>query len=329
MNNPLITINYFSNNRKEFSDIIFYFMNKIKLENILKIKINILTTHEDVSYWEEKIRKYNYSTLLVPQYNIITFKNGFNYTEKLQFTINQDTKYSIKLDEDCVINNYIWDFLIENTAVLDNDENLLLSPILSTTIPTCDEFIKGFLNDDEINIINNCFLKQVMPNGLFGVNYESLNEFTINANKWDYKAYYNALKQLSTETKGMHPMRISYDAQIKINEFILNRYYKLLEKNDYSLFEIDSPYFTNNLFMIKTSTWKHIIDSNGGIYDEIPITRFRNATSKKYLFINKGYGVHSFFNTCYGGQNKWNIGHPDAEKNELEFMKNLTNKIII
>ncbi len=318
-----ININYFSNNRLQFFDLIFYFINKIKPENKSRININILTTNTNANFFIEKGQ-----SLELNSFKIIPFNDGFNYTEKLQFAINEPYRYSIKLDEDCIINNHIWDYIIENTDVLENDDNLLLSPLLSTTIPSCDEFIKGFLSEEEINHIETYFLCQSMPNGLFGVNYESLNEFTINANAWDYRKYLNGLSKLPTETKGMHPMRISYKAQKSINEFILKKYENLLIKNDYEIFEIESPYFTNNLFMIRTDIWENIIHENGGIYDEIPITRYKNINNKKYLFIKNAFGVHTMYNTIYGNKNKWNIGGENAEQEEIEFVNNLTKLII-
>jgi hypothetical protein len=218
--------------------------------------------------------------------------------------------------------------MIENSDILLDDNNLLVSPLLSTTIPATDEFINGFLNENERNEIQGYFLKQEMPNGLFGVNYEPLNEFTINSENWDYKKYLNGLSKLNTETKGMHPMRISYNAQTRINEMILDNYEKIINKNDYSLFEIDSPYFTNNLFLIRTDIWKHIIDSNGGIYDEIPITQYRNSLNKRYLFIRNGYSIHTMYNTIYGNSNKWHIGGVDSESKEIEFVNKFSKKVI-
>lgn len=319
----MININYFSNNRPEFFRLIFDFILKIKDENKSKITLNILTSPTNYPFFK---RVEEDATNI--KINVIAFNDGFNYTDKLKYVLNLGAKYSIKLDEDCLINNHIWDYMIENCEVLDNEENLLISPTLSTTIPSCDEFINGFLNQDERNILHRIFLNQAMPNGLFGVNYEPLNKFTTEADTWDYKAYLNGLSELQTETKGMHPMRISYDGQISINHFILKNTEKLSLKNDYSLYEIKSPYFTNNLFMIKTSVWKHIFESYGGVYDEIPISNYMNQTNKKLLFIKNGYGVHTMYNTIHGNSNKWGIGGVDSAEREIKFMNELTNAIL-
>ena len=175
----MININFFSNTRLEIFELIFHFINKIKDENKTKIKITILTTHVNTHFFKDIETKY--PSLKI---DVIEFKDGLHYTDKLKYAINSDAEFSIKLDEDCIINNFIWDYMIENVNVLNNSENLLISPLLSTTLPACDEFISGFLNEEEADVINSCFLNQRMPNGLFGVNYEPLNEFTTKATTW-------------------------------------------------------------------------------------------------------------------------------------------------
>jgi hypothetical protein len=318
----MITINYFSHKRLNFSDLTFYFLNKIKSENKSKIKINILSNFSSYDYFQEEIKKYDLPI------SIIKFSDDFNYTEKLKFSINQESEFSVKLDEDCFINNHIWDFIIENCNVLDNEENLLVSPILSTTIPSCDLFVNNFLEPEEANTIKGFFLSQEMPMGLFEVDYTPLNQSTIMSKDWDYKRYYKILESLPTDIKGMHPMRISYNSQTKINEYILNSYSKILNKNEYDFIEIETPYFTNNFFLIKTKVWKKIIDEYGQTYDEIPISNYHRKNNTKIMFVNNGFGIHTMYNTIYGNKNRWGIGGEDSEEKELKFVNEL-KKIIL
>jgi hypothetical protein len=317
----MININYFSNSRLEIYPLIFHFLKKIKTENKKNIKLNILTTQDKIDFFEKYIDE-DLNTV------ILTFNNGFNYTEKLKYVLELDSEYSIKLDEDCIINNHIWDYMIENCGILNDENNLLLSPLLSTTLPSCDEFINEFLSNEEGEKIKKYFLSQEMPNGLFNVDYSPLNKYTIYAKEWIPNDYYKGLSELKTNIKGMHPMRISYNAQTNINDFILDNYQKLLNKNQYSIFEINSPYFTNNLFLIKTNTWKNIFNLYGSIYDEIPISDFKNKYNKRFMFIKNGFGIHTMYNTIYGNNNKWNIGGMDSEEKELAFISNL-KKIIL
>lgn len=318
----MISINYFSNTRLNFFELTFYFLNKIKEENKKKIKINILTNSENYQFFVDEIKKYD-----LPIF-IVKFKDGFNYTDKLKFSVSENSEFSIKLDEDCFINNHIWDFIIENTSILNDPKNLLVTPTLSTTIPTCDLFIDKFLTESESEIIKNFFLNQEMPNGLFDVDFSPLNETTTKSKEWKYEKYYELLENLPTETKGIHPMRISYNAQTKINDFILKSYHKLLNENNYSFTEIKTPYFTNNLFLIKTQLWSDIVNSNHSFYDEIPLSNYHRKNNTQILIVDNGFGIHTMYNTIYGNQNRWGIGGVDSEEKEIKFVNEL-KKIIL
>lgn len=318
----LITINYLSHNRLNYVDLMFYFLSKIKDENKTKIKLNILATNEND--WEAKCKK------LGIEYSVYLVSSDNNYLKKIKISISTDTKYSVKLDEDCFINNHVWDYMIENVDLLEDESILTLSPVMSNNIPSCDFFINDFITDEDIkNKIFNYFLNRPMPNGLWDVDYSPLNEFTINTNVWDVESYYKKLDTLNTNTKGIHPLRISYEAQIEINNYILNNIDKFICKNEYKTFNIDSPYFTNSLFFIKTSEWVKILSqSTIDAYDEIALNKYKRDTNKKFLFVKNGFGIHPMFNTVHGNKNPWNIGSENGERDEFEFYKKLYKNIM-
>ena len=318
-----ITINYLSHNRLHYSDLMFYFLSKIKPENKTKLKLNILSS---VEYdWSVKCEN------LGIDYEVIVFNPHLNYLTKIKFAVNSDTKYSVKLDEDCFINNYVWDYLIENVGVLDNEEILTLSPTMSNNIPSCDYFIDDFINDENVKTeIYNWFLKREMPNGVWGVDYSSLNDYTINAKTWNPKNFYNGVENLNTNTKGIHPLRICYEAQMIINQYISENINNFTNKNNYDLFEIDAPYFTNSMFFIKTNQWKNILNHPAiDNYDEIALNKYKKDNNKKFIFVKNGFGIHPMFNTVYGNKNLWNIGGENGEMDELNFYNDLTKKIIL
>jgi len=316
-----ITINYLSHTRPEYSELNFYFLKKIKPENKKLLKLNILYTET-----------YDWSMVcddLDIDYIISKFEGSHNYLSKIQNSLSQETKYSCKLDEDCFINNNIWDYIIENIDVLDNEENLLISPTLSNNIPGCDYFIEGFVTNQDIKEkIFNEFLKQEMPNGLWNTDYSPLNSHTVNSIKWDAEEFYSGVKKLNTIFKGIHPIRISYNSQIMLNDYILNNFNELLRINDYEFIDLKRPYFTNSFFFIKTETWRSILNSNlYDSYDEVPLNLYRERENKKMLFIKNGFGVHLMYNTVYNNNNRWNIGGENGELVEKMFYKNLLNKI--
>ena len=60
--------------------------------------------------------------------------------------------------EDIFINNHIWDFMIENPQILDDEKNLIVSPLTSTGIHTVEWFINQFSKNilQRIKIIADC-----------------------------------------------------------------------------------------------------------------------------------------------------------------------------
>lgn len=83
----MITINYFSNNRLNFFDLTFFFLNNIKNENKERIKINILCNNSNYDFFEENSKKYDLPIV------VIKFNDGFNYTEKLKYSISQESEF--------------------------------------------------------------------------------------------------------------------------------------------------------------------------------------------------------------------------------------------
>lgn len=322
----MITINYlpYTKNRKDFYLLTFYFLNKIKPENKKLIKLNILA-NDDENIWKERCQK-NLNNI---KYNIKIFGDGFNYLNKIKYAISDENEFSIKLDEDCFINNHIFDYLIENINILNNTDNLLLGTLLSHNIPTCDYFIDGFFDEKNKLKIHQYFLNQEMPRGLFNVDYSPLNKYTIHSKEWNYSEYYNGLNMINTELKGMHPIRISWQAQFFMNEYIISNIEKLIEKKEYNIINIEAPYFNNSFFAIKTNVWANIIlKSSNTDYDEVAINIYKKKENKKFLFIDKSYSIHTMYNTIFGNQNIWKIGSPIAEKEEINFYNKLVQKII-
>ena len=318
-----ITINYLSHNRLDYSNLMFYFLSKIKPENKLKLKLNVLATHDND--WVNKCDS------LGIEYTIHVINSHHNYLNKIRIAISTGTEYSVKLDEDCFINNHVWDFLIENVELLENPDTLTMSPVMSNNIPSCDYFISDYITDENIkNKIYGYFLNRSMPNGLWGVNYTPLNEFTTQSKVWDPVSFYKKLDSLNTNTKGMHPLRISYEAQIEINNYILNNIDNFLSKNNYGFITIDSPYFTNSLFFIKTEEWVNVLkQSTVDSYDEIALNKYKKDNNKQFVFIKNGFGIHPMFNTVHGNKNPWGIGGENGEQDELNFYNSLLNKIIL
>lgn len=316
----MITINYLAHDRSNnFWNITKHFLNLIKKENKSKIRVNILSTHTT-----------DFESLDGIETNIVLFNSRYNYMSKVEYAVSQNTKYSVKLDEDCFIGNHVWDYMIENIDLLKSDDNFILAPLLSNNIPLVDQFIESFVIDESVKeqIYSN-FLKRNMPNGLWGVDYSSLNSHTIMANSWDSSAFYNSVSKINHYYKGIHPIRICADAQVILNDYIMNNFDKITDKQDYSIEEFTCPYYTNSVFFIKTEDWKKVILTPGSDgFDEVPLNNFKNAFNKKTFYVKNGFSIHLTYNTIHNSRhNVWDIGMVNGLDYENSLIKQIHNKL--
>lgn len=316
-----ITINYLPHSRPiEYWKITSHFLNKIKEENKSKIKVNILATEdrEWLNYLDPKINS-----------NVILFPFNGNYLNKVHFASKDSNPYSVKLDEDCFMSNYVWDFLIENINILDDPKNLLISPLVSTNIPLVDKFIESYITDNEVkNKLYEYFLNRTMPSNIWGVDYTSLNEYTINSDYWDSEKYYEGVAKINHYYRGIHPVRISAESQILINEYILNTIDRFFSKDNYSIKEFKAPYFTNNVFAFKTEDWRKILSLPNDGFDEVPLSEYKNAHNKKCFYIENGFCIHPMYNTVFGYNPQFNIGMDNGLQKEIEIVQNIASKVL-
>jgi hypothetical protein len=291
--NRKYTINYIPHGRNQYYHA---FINEIiKIDDDLKkdLKINLSFSFRDENI-ESKIIN------LLNQTNIkYQFFYGPDYMNKIKNGLNEDTAYSIKLDEDIFINHDVWNFFLKSADVLEDKNNILISPTVTTGIPGVDFFIDQFFDDKAKEDIYNIFLKIPMTSE-WGVDYSSLNQYTEKAEKWIPDDFYNQVTKINHPYKGIHPVRISNDAQNFILDYIIQNFERFMAKKEYSLIEVDRPYFCNSIFMIKNETWRNIIyDPNFWCdgYDEVALNLYKNKNNLKMIFIKNGFAVHPSYNT--------------------------------
>ena len=319
----MITINYLSHQRKDFFkywNLTCYYLNQIKEENKKKIRLNILATKP--YDWDSGLEGIEYKVYYFPDIEV-------NYMQKIHTAVNDSGEYAIKLDDDCFIGSHVWDFIIENIQVLDDENNFIFTPLLSNNIPNTDRFVETFVEDEEVRQkIYDCYLNQAMPNGLFGADYSPLNEYTINSAEWNSKNFFDGVSRLGTYLKGIHPIRVCGEAQVLLNNYLKDNLERIQEKRDYSIKEISEPYYTTSTFAIRTQEWKNLLASPAyDAFDEIQLNMYKHMTGKRFLYVENGFGIHTIYNTLFGNKNPWGIGLENGREYELEFVNDLTDKL--
>jgi hypothetical protein len=298
MNN--ICIGYLADNRRTYTfDKFIYFLNKVTNKEQLHLLILINNISKD--FFENIIR----TNLTNVKYTILSFHNDNNYINKIKtfidFTQKNNIKYCMKFDNDLIVNNHIIDFMIENVTLLENKENLFITPCISSGIPTTDYFIEDFFDDTEKNNIYNIFLKTNMPNNLWGFNYEPLNENTLNSNKWEADKFITKINNLGYYYKGIHPIRINIEAITYMNSVILKYKNKIHDKQDYKI-QINNSfsYLCNSIFIIDVANYEKIVNNNTlyvDPYDEVPVNRFCQMNNLNGVFIRNSFSIHPIYNT--------------------------------
>jgi hypothetical protein len=270
-----------------------YFLNRVKQENRNQIKLYFLET-ANLSYdWIKTDIEYE----VIPFHGSIHIGN---YSKKFEFILSQQHPYCVKLDEDYFISNYVWDFIIENVEILDNKQLLSLSPVTNIGVPTTDLFIEDFCEEWQKQEIHKIFLGVDFAKTCgqrWGTNeYDELNKHTIGAQQWNITAFHNDLDALSTNIKGVHPVRFSYEAQKYLADVVLSNVPRFISQQYFIIDTQYKPYMCNDMCVMRADVLRDIDKEEKFIpYDEIPINNYKRKYKLDYAFIRKGFGVHTMF----------------------------------
>jgi len=296
--NKEITINYLPHGRFRYTP---HFINEIiKVKDSVKdlIKVNLMFSQPFNDEWK-KIVDFLRNHGIYSEYFVT---DGGHYMTKIKTASENSGKYAIKYDEDIFLNAKGWEYFLENSKVLENDENLFLAPIITNGIPTVDIFIEQFFDEKAKKEIHDLFLKVPFANE-WGVDYSSLRKYVTEAKEWVPDNFYEGIKQINHHYKGIHPIRLSGQAQYYMVNYILNNFQRFMEPKDYSISEVNRPYHCNSIFLIKNETWKKIIYNQSLFrddFDEVPLNLYREYNNLKMLFINNCFAVHPSYNTIDG-----------------------------
>jgi hypothetical protein len=277
--------------RLEFTKKSLSFLKKINNKDKIKLLIGYSVCEEE---WKNLSEEYNKCGIFT---EIVYSKPG-DYMGKIRTFLNTNCEYSCSMDEDLMINEYLWDYMIENINVLDDPKNIFFAPLISNGIPSVEMFIDDFCSNDEKNEMTNIFKNTHIPN-LWGADYTHLNDKYLK-NEWNKDIYYSLVSKINHYYKGIHPVRVSYEAQIKLAEIICNNKVKFLSKQDYYLEIIKRPYFCNSFYFIKTENWKNIINDTTLVcdgFDEVPLNQYKDRNNMDMVFVRNGFCIHMAYNT--------------------------------
>jgi len=230
-------------------------------------------------------------------------KDPYNYMNKIFFAVDENTdrhEFSIKHDEDCFLMSESWDRLFDMANQMQEND-LAATGVITNGIPTTELFLQNHAPEikDEL-YADFCKIKL----GFHAADYTSLNE---DYEQWNPDVFYSKVKNFNHHYKGIHPVRVSFDAVKKINDFILDNFKKVMMPKNTEVIRDNSkyPYFCNGVMIIRTSEWRKIVfDRTLYVdgFDEVPLNKYRDK-HKKNLLIDTGIPI---LHTMYNWTPNWN-----------------------
>jgi hypothetical protein len=262
-----------------------------------RIHLLVLTHQDDATFYGDCLANGRVS------YTIKTFEPDNNYMNKIYYTIDFAEKsnipYILKHDNDIIMGSSLYDHIFEQKTILQDDSRLVLTPTLTSGIPTCDMFVEDYLSADEKLYIHELF-KQHSFDSIWGVDYTSLNAHTTGASEWNSPAFYAGVRAIPHYYKGIHPVRVNEKALIELNKLVIKYKSEILEPDSYTLYDdTTSPYFCDSIFCIRTNVYKKIVNSKELFvdpFDEVPLNRWRFNNKQSIVIIRRGTAIHFMYN---------------------------------
>jgi hypothetical protein len=263
----------------------------------------IILLHEPqaVGFFQDVISKTGTDNMLVALVSDVphNYLNKINYV--LQWAIENNYKYTIKLDNDIYFNPAVLDYMYENRHLIADPyttKTMCLAPNFSTGIPTCDKFMKDFFTPDEQAEMSSMFSKHNFG-PLWDGDYSFLK--SVVEDGWDAEKYYKALNTSDIVWKGYHPVRINNDIQKRHNEIVMSHAKELFTAQNYYTYKFDFDiYHCNGFFMIPTQIYKTIIDDKSlfaDIFEELPQNRFCTRNGWGKVYIGNSFTLHPWYNS--------------------------------
>lgn len=298
--NLLVSGNSHYSNRINSTKVALKEFFQMKNENKTKIKLHIYCNVANEDEWTSLLSELPTDGV---DTHLVLMPND-EYINKINHIVTTDATYICKWDDDVFINRYVWDYLIENVNILDNDRFYALAPIFGNGIPSADLFVKDFLNEEETDTVHKIFIKDGIDPTVWGCNFIELNNYVKNLTEWDVEKYWRTVEAHDqtlhrnlpwyfNRAKGIHPARFSFDYNNFILDYTIKNRDKVFEKQDYYLdTEYFTPYLCNNLFIAKTSFYIESQKEFFDHWDEGQMNMLGYKRNQVPVYVRKSFGIH-------------------------------------
>ena len=268
------------------------------IENFDAVRLCIHGEAGTITAWKQ------YLTQNAPKLEVILYEyNNSDYLSRIDTAHKTDCEYSCKVDDDVFINRYVWDYMINNLHMI-NEQNPIISPILTNGMPSVELFMKDLLDEKDLEIAHSILLNGSIPTNLWGLDYTEINNKIRSMNKWDGREYWDFVSKVNTKwetnsvpwyyfiVRGVHPARFSAEYNLFIANKIFENKSKIFNKQEYHMEEYPAPYFTNNIFISKTKYWIDTLKLFNDGWDEGQLSLRMIMDKSSILYVRNGLGIH-------------------------------------
>jgi hypothetical protein len=187
-----------------------------------------------------------------------------------------------------------WDKFFKNIENMESND-LMTTGAISSGIPTVEMFIENHAPEIKEKVYE-IFKNVKLAN--HGADYTSLNYDYTN---WDPNIFYERVTNFDHYYKGIHPIRVNFEALKIINDHILENFDKVMSLKSCPVIKDNCkyPYFCNNIFGIRTEDWKKIVSSRElyvDNFDEVPLNKYRLLHNKNFVFDTGIPIIHTMYN---------------------------------
>jgi hypothetical protein len=213
---------------------------------------------------------------------------------KIIFALDKNHEFSIKHDEDCFMTTESWDKFFNNIENMESND-LMTTGAISSGIPTVEMFIENHAPEIKEKVYE-IFKNVKLAN--HGADYTSLN---YDYKDWDSDIFYERVTNFDHYYKGIHPIRVNFEALKIINDHIIQNFDKVMSLKSCPVIKDNCkyPYFCNNIFGIRTEDWKKIVSSRElyvDNFDEVPLNKYRILHNKNFVFDTGIPIIHTMYN---------------------------------
>lgn len=290
MRKSSLSINLFARGNYQAVPVLFSTLLEALEELDFPISLNIFTSDQGAEHLRGKL----------PLAGQIKLRIVDSYWGKALRTYLSPAEVIVKVDDDIFMDKNSW--LLFLASAMKSESDVLLSPVITTGLPSVELFVQHYLTDSEAEEVRELFDAVVFPNSLWGVDYSTLN-FRY---RLGLEQFLRAVKALPTDYLGIHPVRISPEAQARLLQLGLKALDRGIVQQVKDDLEESTSYFCNNVFSLHRSSARKLIRGfflrrfrfDG--YDELGINWLISRGFVRHYVIKKALAIHPSFNSAPG-----------------------------